>query len=199
MNKGGQQYDQTGSPTKQSIQDPPSIARLPGNVEILIQIIDLVQVLFLHLVTDLALLTVGVLLGEQELVDHNVVGVDVVGSQLLNHTLRLVQGQELGDAHTDERGLVGILELVVDFCNDLTHALQLAKHILGVALHAHHSRHLLHHGSKTSAQLGHLGKSLLQDTGERQEAKRVSSRRSVKDNDRVLHGFDLPRIERGGN
>lgn len=42
---------------------------------------------------------------EDKLVDDDVVGVDLALSQLLDQPLRLVQGQEFGDAHTDERCL----------------------------------------------------------------------------------------------
>lgn len=39
---------------------------------------------------------------EDKLVDDDVVGVDLALSQLLDQPFRLIQGQEFGDAHTDE-------------------------------------------------------------------------------------------------
>lgn len=43
--------------------------------------------------------------GENELVDDDVVCVDAALGQLLDQPLRLVQGEELSDTHTDEGGL----------------------------------------------------------------------------------------------
>lgn len=42
---------------------------------------------------------------EHQLVDDDVVRVDLALGQLLDEPLRLVQGEELGDAHADEGGL----------------------------------------------------------------------------------------------
>lgn len=39
---------------------------------------------------------------ENQLVDNDVVCVNAALGQLLDQSLRLVQGEELGDAHTDE-------------------------------------------------------------------------------------------------
>lgn len=44
--------------------------------------------------------------GEDELVDDDVVRVDVTLGELLDQPLRLVQRQELSDAHTYEGGLL---------------------------------------------------------------------------------------------
>lgn len=43
--------------------------------------------------------------GENQLVDDDVVCVDATLCQLLDQPLRLIQGEELGDTHTDEGGL----------------------------------------------------------------------------------------------
>lgn len=43
--------------------------------------------------------------GENQLVDDDVVRVDATLGQLLDQPLRLIQGEELGDTHTDEGGL----------------------------------------------------------------------------------------------
>ena len=45
-------------------------------------------------------------LGKQELVHDDVVRVDFVGGQFLHEPLRLVQRQEFGYAHTNERRLL---------------------------------------------------------------------------------------------
>lgn len=43
--------------------------------------------------------------GEHQLVHDDVVRVDATLGQLLDEPLRLVEGEELGDAHADEGGL----------------------------------------------------------------------------------------------
>lgn len=66
----------------------------------------LVQVLGLDLVSGLAHLAGSLGVGKHQLVDNDVVCVDAALGQLLDQPLRLVQGQELGDAHADERRLL---------------------------------------------------------------------------------------------
>lgn len=44
--------------------------------------------------------------GEHQLVHDDVVRVDAALGQLLDEPLRLVEGEELGDAHADEGGLL---------------------------------------------------------------------------------------------
>lgn len=70
--------------------------------ELVVELVRLVQVLLLHLVPDLAVLAVGAGLGEEELVDDDVVRVDLVRGELLHEPLGFVQGEELGDADADE-------------------------------------------------------------------------------------------------
>jgi len=57
-------------------------------------------------VAGLAHLARPVAVGEHQLVDDDVVRVDAALGQLLDQPLRLVQGQELGDTHADEGGLL---------------------------------------------------------------------------------------------
>lgn len=66
----------------------------------------LVEVLGLDLVSGLAHLTGSLCIRKHQLVDDDVVCVDAALGQLLDQALRLVQGQELGDAHADERRLL---------------------------------------------------------------------------------------------
>lgn len=47
---------------------------------------------------------------ENKLVDDDVVCVNAALGQLLDQPLRLIQGEELRDAHTDERGLFLMVE-----------------------------------------------------------------------------------------
>lgn len=44
--------------------------------------------------------------GEEELVDDDVVSVDLVGGKLLDESFRLVEGEEFGDADSNEGRLV---------------------------------------------------------------------------------------------
>ena len=61
------------------------------DIEILaIQIVDLLEILLLHLPPRIALLTRIVLLREQQLVDDHSVGVDLVTTEFLDHALRFV-------------------------------------------------------------------------------------------------------------
>lgn len=66
----------------------------------------LVQVFGLDLVSGLAHLAGSLGIGKHQLVDDDVVCVDVALGQLLDQPLGLVQGQEFGDAHADERRLL---------------------------------------------------------------------------------------------
>lgn len=52
--------------------------------------------------------------------------------------------------------------------------------------------YLLEHRAEATAKAANFGQSFLQDSWEGKEAQSVTSRSSVKDNDGILHGFDLP-------
>lgn len=66
----------------------------------------LIQVFGLDLVTSLTHPARPVAVWEDQLVDDDVVRVDVALGQLLDEPLGLVQREELGDADTDEGGLL---------------------------------------------------------------------------------------------
>lgn len=66
----------------------------------------LVQVLGLNLVAGLTHLAGFLGVRKDELVDDDVVGINLAFGQLLNQPLRLVKGQELSNAHADERCLL---------------------------------------------------------------------------------------------
>ena len=70
-------------------------------------------------------------LWKDDLVDDHIVGVDLELGQLLHQALRLVQGQELGDADADEGGQVGVLELRVHL---LDHGLRVTLPVEGLGL-----------------------------------------------------------------
>jgi len=60
------------------------------------------------------------------------VRVDFVAVELLNHPLRLVQTQELGNADTHKGGEVGVLKLAIDFPNSLAQVLHLLNQLVHV-------------------------------------------------------------------
>ena len=69
--------------------------------------------------------------------------VDAVLGQLLHEPLGLVQRQELGYAHANERRLVGILELLVHLADDGERLLELVRHHVRIEVsHADERRKL---------------------------------------------------------
>lgn len=84
------------------LQPQPSENRVKDTVILAGQGAYLVQVFGLDLVSGLTHLAGFLGVGEDKLVDDDVVGVNLALGQLLDQPLRLIQGQKLGDAHTDE-------------------------------------------------------------------------------------------------
>lgn len=76
--------------------------RHPHDVKIFVKLQNLIEVLLLHLVSSVALLTFTALLRIQELIYHNAVCVDLVACQLLNHPLCFIERQKLGNTYTYE-------------------------------------------------------------------------------------------------
>jgi len=117
----------------------------------------------------------------------------VVARKLLDHTLGLVQRQELGNADANEGGQVRVLELRVhltDRSAQRLHLLQKLVQVLSTGAAAITQKGVQHR-PKLVRELGELGQSFLKDGGELQEAERVACRRSVEHNDIVGHGLDL--------
>lgn len=156
-------------------------------VEVVVNFLDLSEVLVLHAAARLALLTVLSGVGEQDLIDHDVVDVDLLLGQLDSETLSLVHAQELGDANCHECSLVGVLELLAHLFNLCLHFVHAVEHaILSVlsvlSFLVHHSLHLSEHAPKLVFQVDHLNEAFLQDVREVEEPEGMSSRRRVKDN-----------------
>lgn len=166
------------------------LLRKSHNVEVLVQIENLLQVLLLHLVSRGAELAVVSLLGVQQLVDDNVVGVNVKRGQVLDHSLCLVQRQELGNANTHKGGEVGVLELGVDLRDGGSGLVELCEHVVsrGTPLASHQRAK---HGAKSAGKLGDLAQSLLQNGGEGQESQSVAGGSSIEDDDGVGCALDL--------
>lgn len=165
------------------------------NIEVLgIQLLILVKVLGLHVATGIALLALRRLGGEQQLVDDNGVSVDAVARQLLDHALRLVETQKLGNADTHKCGEVGVLELCVDFANGLAQRLELLHHVvevLAVGQLAAGAKEAVEEWPVLAGELGDLGEGLFEDGGELEEAEGVAGRGGVEDDGFVGKGLDL--------
>ena len=75
------------------------------NVEVLaVEVVDLLEVLLLHLTAAVALGARVRGAGEEELVNNDGAGVNFVVAELLDHALGFVEGEELGDHDGDEAG-----------------------------------------------------------------------------------------------
>lgn len=96
----------------------PHHAPAPGHsldeVEVLVEVVELIEVLLLHADAGLEEARLVVLLGVDDLVDHDVAAVDLELGELLDQALCLIEGKELGDADADECRQGRVAELVVD-------------------------------------------------------------------------------------
>lgn len=100
------------------------------DVELVVQLFNLIQVFLLHLPPRVALLAFVGFFREQQLVDHDAMGINLIARQLLYHSFSLVEREELGDADADESRHVGVLELAVDFGNGLSEGLKLLREVV---------------------------------------------------------------------
>lgn len=159
-----------------------------------VQLFILIQVFCLHLAASVALVAVGAALGEEELVDDNRVSVDAVAGELLNHALRLVQAEELGDADAHKGGELGVLELGVDLGDGLAEGLELLHHVVEVGAVgelAVGAEEAVEQGAVLRGELGDLGEGLFEDRGELEEAEGVAGGGGVEDDGLVGEGLDL--------
>ena len=163
-------------------------------IKLIVQLLNLLQILPLHAPPRIALLALVALLGEQQLIDDNGVGVDVIRGQLLDHALGLVQRQELGDADAHEGGHIGVLELGVHLANGFAQGLHLLQDLVQ-ALTAREATARaddpVEHGAKLRRELREFRQRFLQHGGELEEAQCVAGRRGVEDDGFVGEGFHL--------
>ena len=136
-------------------------------MEVVVNLLDLCEVLILHLSSCDALLTVLGRIREQNLVDHDVVNVDLLLGQLNGQPLSLIHGQELGDADGHEGRLVRILKLFVHFLNLCLHGIDaIEQPLLSILSTArlprlvHHLGHLSEHSTKLILKFNQLDQSL---------------------------------------
>lgn len=165
------------------------------DVEVLgVELLVLVEVLCLHLATGVALVAAGAGLWEEELVDDDGAGVDAVAGELLDHALRLVEAEELGDADADKGGEVGVLELGVDLGNGLAQRLELLHHVvevLAVGQLAAGAEEAVEQGAVLRRELRDLGQGLFEDRGKLEEAQGVAGGGRVEDDGFVGERLDL--------
>lgn len=162
------------------------------NVEVFrIEVHHLINVLVLHCLAYTTMLAVRIGWRVEKLVTHNRMRINAILGELLNQALRLVEREELSNTHTHEGRLGLVLELRVDFGDDLAHSLQLGEHILLVrAAAAHHALELLKHGAQTFSECAKLGESFLEHAREAQKAQGMTSRRRVEYHHTVFHRLD---------
>ena len=164
------------------------------DIELIVQVLNLLKVLLLHLSSGIALFARVVFLGEQQLVNHNSVCVNLIAVQLLNHSLRLVQRQELGNAYTDKGSQVCILELSVDLADGSAQILHLLDDIvqaLALGEAAAGTENAVEHGTELTGELGDLSESLLHDGGELKEAEGMAGGCGIENDALVAERLDL--------
>jgi len=165
-----------------------------NNIKLVIQLLNLLQVFLLHPPPCIALLAITALLWEQQLVHYDTVRVYPIARQLLYHSLRLVQTQELGDAHADKSREAVVLELCVDFGDSLTQRLELLEHlrqIRTVRQPALRTENAIQHGPELSRELRDLGERLFEHGGKLEEAEGMACGRGVEDDGFVGERFYL--------
>ena len=99
-------------------------------MEIIIDLCNLSKVLLLHFASGLTFATVLGRVGEEDLINDDVVDVDLLLGQLNGQSLCLVHAQELGDAHCDKSSLRCVFELLVHFFNLSLHSIYSVEQLL---------------------------------------------------------------------
>lgn len=99
-------------------------------MEVVVDFLNLRQILILHLSPGLTLIARCARIGEQYLIDHDVPNINLLLSQLNGEPLRLIHGEELGDADGDECRLLWVLELLVYFLYFGLHLIKSLKNLI---------------------------------------------------------------------
>ena len=165
-------------------------------MEIVVNLLNLCEVLVLHSATSFALGAVLGRIGEQNLVDYNVMDIDFLLGQLDSQSFSLVHGEELGDANGDKGCFGRVLELLVNILNFGLHGIYSIKHTLlllfwrklrlTVSCWVHHALHLAEHPSEFVLELNEFDEALLENVWEIEQAQGMSSRCSIENNQREI-------------
>mmetsp|Transcript_3475 Transcript_3475/g.5085 ORF Transcript_3475/g.5085 Transcript_3475/m.5085 type:complete len:277 (-) Transcript_3475:399-1229(-) len=136
----------------------------------------------------------GVLFGEQHLVDNNIVGIDTEFGKFLYQTFCFVDGKELGDTDADKGGQRRILESIINLVNDFSCFLETPEehvlHLSRVASSEHGTR-LSDESTESILQFHNFSERLLQDGGETQQTQGVPGGSGIEDNDIKVEFLDL--------
>ena len=104
--------------------------RVDDDVEVVVNLLDLREVFVLHLPPCLTFLAVLGRVWEEHLIDDDILDVDLLLGELDRQAFRLVHRQELRYADGDERGLLWVLELLVDLFDLGLHAVHSVEQFL---------------------------------------------------------------------
>ena len=158
--------------------------RVDNEVEVIIDLLNLSEVLVLHASTSRALRAILRWVGEQDLVDDDVVNVDLLLGQLDSKALGLVHTEELWNTDGYESGLICVLELLVDFLDFSLHAINAIKESLlclfsrrctRLSTLTHHSLNLGKHASEFIFKFDQLDETFFENIWEVEQAKSVTS------------------------
>ena len=168
-----------------------------NQVEVIVNLLNLCEVLVLHLASGFALSAVLPRVREQNLVDYNVMDVDFLFGQLDRQPFRLVHREELGDAHGHEGRLAGVLELLIHVLYLGLHGINPIEHTLLDFFRAlllltilrslvHHGLNLVEHASKFIFKLDEFDQAFLENVGEIEQSQGMTGRRCVENDQREI-------------
>lgn len=160
--------------------------RINDEMEVVIDLLNLSNVLVLHLPPGQAFPAWVFLFREADLVDNDVVDVDLKLGQLDGQALCLIKTEELRDAHSDEGGALWVAELLVDLHYLLLQTIKGVEHLAldvfaRVCSAGHHRAELRDHAAKLLLHLNEFEEGLVQDGGEVEETQSVTCGSSVED------------------
>ena len=140
-------------------------------MEVIKHLLNLTNVLLLHLSPGDALFAIRSRIWEQDLINDNVSYIDILLGELDRKSLCLIHTEELWNADCHESCPLWVLELPVDLLSLLLHAVESLKEFLvdSVRVHAwlsltlHHSVHGAKHATELFFQFNQLYDGLLED------------------------------------
>ena len=140
-------------------------------MEVIKHLLNLTNILLLHLSPRDALFAIGSWIWEQHLINDNVSNIDILLGELNRKSLCLIHTEELWDAHCHESCPLWVLELPVDLLGLLLHAVKSLEQFLvdSVGVHPwlsltlHHPVHGPEHATELFFQFNQLYDGLLED------------------------------------